>query len=92
MPFEFDVSGKLRPKGNLLVLRVDNRPRLTWLPGAKQIESIQYGGILEPVTLETSSRIYRSDLTVDAVPEGAGMRPLLVYRLPHGKPPAEMRC
>ena len=33
---------------------------------------IQYGGILEPVTLETSSRIYLSDLTVDAVPEGAG--------------------
>src|SRR3954453_846881 len=52
LPFGFDVSGKLRPQGNLLVLRVDNRPRLTWLPGAKQIEWIQYGGILEPVTLE----------------------------------------
>ena len=54
------------------MLRVDNRPRLTWLPGAKQIEWIQYGGILEPVTLESSARIYISDLTVNAVPDGAG--------------------
>jgi beta-glucuronidase len=73
LPFEFDVSGKLRPDApNLLVLRVDNRPRLTWLPGAKQIEWIQYGGILEPVTLETSARTYISDLTINAVPDGAG--------------------
>lgn len=73
LPFEFDVTGKLKARGaNLLVLRVDNRPRLTWLPGAKQIEWIQYGGILEPVTLQTSARVYISDLTVHAVPEGSG--------------------
>lgn len=73
LPFEFDVSGKLKPDTpNLLVLRVDNRPRLTWLPAAKQIEWIQYGGILEPVTLETSARTYISDLTINAVPDGAG--------------------
>ncbi len=73
LPFEFDVTGKLRAQGaNLLVLRVDNRPRLTWLPGAKQIEWIQYGGILEPVTLETSAKVYISDLTINAVPDGSG--------------------
>ena len=73
LPFEFDVTGKLKSRGsNLLVLRVDNRPRLTWLPGAKQIEWIQYGGILAPVTLETSARIHISDLTIHAVPEGSG--------------------
>jgi beta-glucuronidase len=73
LPFEFDVSGKLRPDAsNSLVLRVDNRPRLTWLPGAKQIEWIQYGGILEPVTLETAARTYISGLAVSAVPDGAG--------------------
>jgi hypothetical protein len=38
------------------------------LPGAKQIEWIQYGGILEPVTLESSARIYISDVTINAVP------------------------
>ena len=73
LPFEFDLTGKLKPDaGNLLVLRVDNRPRLTWLPGAKQIEWIQYGGILEPVTLESSARVYISDLTINAVPDGPG--------------------
>lgn len=73
LPFEFDVTGKLKPDSpNVLVMRVDNRPRLTWLPGAKQIEWIQYGGILEPVTLETSARVYISDLTINAVPEGSG--------------------
>jgi len=73
LPFEFDVSGKLKPEGaNLLVLRVDNRPRLEWLPGARQIEWIQYGGILEPVRLETSPPVYISDLTINAVPDGAG--------------------
>lgn len=73
LPFEFDVSGRLKSDApNVLVLRVDNRPRLTWLPAAKQIEWIQYGGILEPVTLESSARTYISDLTINAVPEGAG--------------------
>jgi beta-galactosidase len=73
LPFEFEVTGRLKPREvNLVVLRVDNRPRLTWLPGAKQIEWIQYGGILEPVTLETSAKIYISDLTVHAVPDGSG--------------------
>jgi len=73
LPFEFNVTGKLKPdRANIVVLRVDNRPRLTWLPGAKQIEWVHYGGVLEPVTLETNPRVYISDLTINAVPEGAG--------------------
>lgn len=73
LPFEFDISGKLKPDAaNVLVLRVDNKPRLTWLPGAKQIEWIQYGGILEPVTIENSAKVYISDLAIGAVPDGAG--------------------
>src|SRR5262249_8213428 len=73
LPFEFDVTGKLkRDAPNLLVLRVDNRPRLTWLPAAKQIEWIQYGGILQPISLETTAQVYISGLTIDAKPEGRG--------------------
>ncbi|MEK7405613.1 MAG: glycoside hydrolase family 2 TIM barrel-domain containing protein [Acidobacteriota bacterium] len=73
MPFEFDVTGKLRSDGaNHLVLLVDNKARLSWLPGAKQIEWIQYGGILEPVTLESSAKTYISHLAINAVPEGQG--------------------
>ena len=73
LPFEFDVTGKLLPgAANQLVVRVDNAARLTWLPGAKKIEWMLYGGILEPVVLETISQVYISDLTIHAVPNGAG--------------------
>jgi beta-galactosidase/beta-glucuronidase len=73
LPFEFDVTGKLGTNGaNVLVLRVDNRPRLQWLPAARNIEWVQYGGILQPVVLETTARTYVSDLAIDAVPQGGG--------------------
>jgi beta-galactosidase/beta-glucuronidase len=67
MPFEFDVSGLLKPdQVNHLVLRVDNRPRPDWLPGATRIEWVQYGGLLGPVYLENHSRTYIADVTVRA--------------------------
>jgi beta-galactosidase/beta-glucuronidase len=73
LPFEFDVTGKLRnAKPNVLVLRVDNKPRLQWLPASRNIEWMQYGGILGPVILETTARVFLSDLTINAVPKGAG--------------------
>ena len=73
LPFEFDVTGKLKPdSANHLVVRVDNRSRLDWLPGAKKIEWMLYGGILEPVVLETLPQVYISDLTIRAAPSGAG--------------------
>jgi beta-galactosidase/beta-glucuronidase len=73
LPFEFDVTGRLKPgAANQLVVRVDNAAKLAWLPGAKKIEWMLYGGILEPVVLETVSSVYISDLTVRAVPKGAG--------------------
>ena len=73
LPFELDVTGKLRRDAtNQLVVRVDNAPRLSWLPGAKKIEWMLYGGILEPVVLETMPQVYISDLTIHAVPSGAG--------------------
>ena len=53
LPFSFDITGKLKRPANQLVLRVDNRPRIDWLPAAKQIEWVQYGGILQPVVVET---------------------------------------
>jgi beta-glucuronidase len=73
LPFEFDVTDKLLPgAANQLVVRVDNTARLKWLPGAKKIEWMLYGGILEPVILETTPEVYVSDLTVGAVPRGVG--------------------
>ena len=73
LPFEFDVTGKLSTNStNVLVLRVDNRSRLQWLPAARNIEWVQYGGILQPVVLETTAKTHISDLTIDAVPQGVG--------------------
>jgi beta-glucuronidase len=67
MPFEFNIGGKLKPgQRNHLVLRVDNRPRPEWLPGATRIEWVQYGGILGPVELETSAPSYISDVKIVA--------------------------
>lgn len=73
LPFDFDITGKLRTgEPNVLMLRVDNRPRLEWLPGARNIEWVQYGGILRPVVLETTGKAWLDDVTVLAQPDGAG--------------------
>lgn len=73
LPFEFDVTGKLKPdSANVLVLRVDNKPRIEWLPAAKEIEWVQYGGLLAPVTLETAGAVHIADLAINAVPHGSG--------------------
>ena len=71
LPFAFDVTGKLKDSVNHLVLRVDNRPRIDWLPAAKQIEWVQYGGILQPVRVESKGPIFLSDLAIRAVPAKA---------------------
>src|SRR5207245_786903 len=55
-----------------LVLRVDNRPRIEWPPAAKQIEWVQYGGILQPVRVESKGLVSISDLAIRAVPDGDG--------------------
>jgi beta-glucuronidase len=72
LPFAFDITGKLKDSANLLLLRVDNQPRIEWPPAAKQIEWVQYGGILQPVRIETKGTIFLSDLAIRAVPNGGG--------------------
>ena len=72
LPFAFDVSGKLTRPANQLVLRVDNQPRIDWLPAARQIEWVQYGGILQPVWLESRGKIALANLAIRAVPHGVG--------------------
>jgi beta-galactosidase/beta-glucuronidase len=75
LPFSFDVSKYLKPgQENKLVVRVDNRPRINWLPAAEQIEWIQYGGILEPVKLVSTSQIYIENLIVRTIPDNVGAR------------------
>jgi beta-glucuronidase len=65
LPFSFDITSYLKPgQENKLVVKVDNKPRIEWLPAAKQIEWIQYGGILQPVRLVGTPHTYIDDFTV----------------------------
>jgi len=75
LPFSFDITKYLKPgQENKLVVRVDNRARIEWLPAAEQIEWIQYGGILEPVKLVSKSQTYIDDLIVRTIPDNGGAR------------------
>jgi beta-glucuronidase len=72
LPFQFDVTSKLKDGANLLSLRVDNRPRIEWPPAAKQIEWVQYGGILQTVSVESQAPVSIKDLAIHAEPQGVG--------------------
>jgi beta-galactosidase/beta-glucuronidase len=75
LPFSFDITKYLKPgQENKLVVRVDNRARIEWLPASEQIEWIQYGGILEPVKLVSKSQTYIDDIIVTTIPENKGAR------------------
>ena len=58
LPFAFDITDKLKGPANHLVVRVDNRPQIDWLPAAKVIEWVQYGGILQPVRIESHGPVF----------------------------------
>ncbi len=72
LPFSVDITGKLTRPANQLLLRVDNRPRIDWLPAAKHIEWVQYGGILQPVRIEARNQTAIANLAIRAVPRGEG--------------------
>jgi beta-glucuronidase len=75
LDFEFPLfPGLLLDGENLLVVRVDNAPRLEWLPGGQVIERVVYGGILRPVWIETLPACYIDAVHVTARPEGDGAR------------------
>lgn len=81
LPFDFDITKLLKPnQANSLVIRVDNKPRIEWLPGGKQIEWIQYGGILEKVELTGYAFTYIEDLTIitKLQPKGAAVSCIVV--------------
>jgi beta-galactosidase/beta-glucuronidase len=75
LPFSFNITDLLRMDGeNVLVIRVDNKPRIEWLPASGQVEWVQYGGILQPVELVSTSKTYIEDFTVKTVPDGGGAK------------------
>jgi beta-glucuronidase len=75
LPFSFNITDHLRMDGeNSLVIRVDNKPRIEWLPASGQVEWIQYGGILQPVELINTSKTYIEDFIVKTIPDESGAK------------------
>jgi beta-galactosidase/beta-glucuronidase len=75
LPFKFDVSKHLKSgQDNKLVIRVDNRARIEWLPASEQIEWLQYGGILESVKLVSKAHTYIDDLKIVTIPDDGSAR------------------
>jgi beta-galactosidase/beta-glucuronidase len=82
LPFSFDITKHLKPgQTNTLVIRVDNKPRIEWLPASKQIEWIQYGGILEPVKLVSKSHCYIDDFIITTKPDKGGAQISCIVRI-----------
>lgn len=76
-PFEFAVSGLLKPGEQYLVaVQVDNRRALDRIPasfpGGWSFDWWNYGGLVRDVTLEVSSRAYISQQLVNAIPHLTG--------------------
>ena len=73
LPFGWDVTRYLRENDNLVVVRVDNRLQPGWLPAARQVEWVQYGGLLQPVQLifRESLRLGETEVYARPVKEGA---------------------
>ncbi|MHB9134407.1 MAG: glycoside hydrolase family 2 protein [Armatimonadota bacterium] len=75
LPFEFAVTPSLHSDApNVLIVRVDNAPKATWLPGNDVIEWVQYGGILQPVSLVTTATVYLNEVAITAEPAPPGAR------------------
>jgi beta-glucuronidase len=72
LPFEVATTPRLRPGGpGWIVVRVENGVRYDWLPGTTTVEWVQYGGLLEPVQLLTTGRVFLGHAAIDARPHGA---------------------
>lgn len=73
LPFEFNATPFLvSESANELVIKVDNCHREEWLPGGRVVEWIQYGGILQPITLETTYTTYISHVQIQTLVSESG--------------------
>jgi beta-galactosidase/beta-glucuronidase len=73
LPFEFNATPFLTTEGtNELVIKVDNCHREEWLPGGRVVEWIQYGGILQPIIVETTYTTYISDVQIRTIVSDCG--------------------
>lgn len=83
LPFEFDITGLLRPEGNLLAVRADTR--LTWqtLPPGEthggglpryHFDFLNAGGILRSVWLVSTPAVYVESIRAETLADGGAAR------------------
>ena len=73
LPFSWDISSLIRrDRDNVLVIKADNRIRPEWLPGNRQVEWVQYGGILQPAHIIGHDTLSLAGIEIDARPRGKG--------------------
>lgn len=72
-PFSFRIDELVRSDGNVLVVRIDNRPLPDRIPGAR-LSWFNYGGIAREVFLEARPLARIDDAVIDARPLAAGSR------------------
>jgi len=75
-PFEYEVTGRLRPGGNSLVVKVDNTRHADAVPTVNT-DWWNYGGITRDVTLVETPRVLVRDYQVRLAPARAGAAPRL---------------
>ncbi|MEO1020972.1 MAG: glycoside hydrolase family 2 TIM barrel-domain containing protein [Bacteroidota bacterium] len=68
-PFQFEVTGKLKPTGNSLVLAVDNKRREDGIPAA-DFDWWNYGGITRSVWLVETESVFITDYHLALNPDG----------------------
>jgi beta-galactosidase len=67
--FQCDLSAALHPgQKNTLVVRVDNAPKDTILPRMESFDWANDGGIVRPVSLLLTPRVFIDRIEIDAVP------------------------
>jgi beta-glucuronidase len=73
LPFEVPLTPWLTPRRASeapvwIVVRVENGTHYDWLPGMETVEWVQYGGLLEPVELLTTSPAYVRRVAIRGAP------------------------
>jgi beta-galactosidase/beta-glucuronidase len=75
LPFDVPATPHLKAgRDAWIVVRVENGARYHWLPGSTTVEWVQYGGLLEPVELVTTSLVRLARASIRATPRDAGGR------------------
>lgn len=71
-PFNFEITGKLKPRGNFLIVKVDNTRGLEKVPTINT-DWWNYGGITRDVEIVNVAETFVQDYYIQLAPDNAGL-------------------